>query len=279
MASAPELMDRLEVGPDHLLNSATMKQWLGPSPVPLVQLRQRDADCQPASRRCPGRGAPRLEDTRPLRQKGRARYRDPRAEGYKPTKPADSAANEVPNTDEPTRLGFRVVYVFDSRQTEGPPLLNLVAQSLQGADVASAHLCDALLTLAVAEGLTVTLAATDCAAAQGFYGYDRRANAIIHVAADCGPNQVAQVLGHHLLGHGSHSHKRRRIVETEAESFGDIRCAAAAWPTESFALPYTAFWAADDTVEATRHASPGALTPVHDAAKASLKRLSRIPPP
>ena len=136
----------------------------------------------------------------------------------------------------------------------------------------------ALLALADAEGLTVNLAATDCAAARGFYGYYQRAASLIHVAADCPPNLAAETLahelGHHLLGHGSHLDERRSTVEVQAESFGYIVCAAAGLPTESLALPYIASWAAGDTPEAKRREIRAALTPVHDAVAACLKRLT-----
>ena len=88
---------------------------------------------------------------------------------------------------------------------------------------------------------------------------------------------LAHELGHHLLGHGSHVDERRSGVETQAESFGYIVCAAAGLPTESFALPYIASWAAVDTPEATRRAIRAALTPVHDAVAACLNRLHLTP--
>ena len=282
MASARELMDRLESGLDHLLDSDHFQQWL------MVQARFHQYSFGNvlliASQRPDATQVAGFHTWKTLGRsvkKGEHGIMILAPMPYKPTKPADPEAHEVPDADEPTRMGFRVVYVFDIRQTEGPPLPNMIAKSLQGADAVSLRLRDGLLALAASEGLTVNLAATDCAAARGFYGYYQRAQAIIHVAADCAPNQVAQVLahelGHHLLGHGSHSHERRSAIETQAESFGYIVCAAAGLPTESFALPYIASWAAADTPEATRHAIRAALTPVHDAVAACLKRLHLTP--
>ena len=281
MASARELMDQLETGLDHLLDSDQFQQWL------TVQARFHQYSFgnalliwsqRPEATKVAGfhawkklgrsvkKGEHGIMILAPMTYKTSAQEACPEGEG---------------ESEEPVRVRFRVVYVFDVSQTEGAPLPRLVAESLQGMDAITAHFCDELLALAAAEGLTVNLAATDCAAARGFYGYYQRALAKIHVAADCQPNQVAQVLahelGHHLLGHGSHVDERRSAIETQAESFGYIVCAAAGLPTESFALPYIASWAAADTPEATRHAIRAALTPVHDAVAACLKRLHLTP--
>ena len=275
MASARELMDQLETGLDHLLDSDNFRHWL------TVEARFHQysfgnvlliASQRPDATQVAGFHA--WKKLGRSVKKGEHGIMILAPMTYKTTGPEAGPDGEP---EEQTYVRFRVVYVFDIRQTDGAPLPSLAMQGLQGTDAASAPLRDELLNLAAAEGLTVNLRATDCAAAKGFYGYYQRAAHTIHVAADCSPNQVAETLahelGHHLLGHGSHSDERRTTIEVQAESFGYIVCAAAGLLTKSLALPYIASWAAGDTPEAKRHAIRAALTPVHDAVAACLKRL------
>lgn len=287
MASARDLLHQLESGLDTLMNGDNFRNWLR------VQARFHQysfgnvlliAIHRPTATRVAGFHA--------WKQLGRSVKKGERGipilapVTYKtPTNDArpvgDSTTSDTEG--ESTRVGFRVVYVFDISQTDGPPLPALHVRGLEGADADAFRLRDQLLTLAASEGLTVDLAATDCAAASGFFGYYQRSTGTIHVAQDCSPNQTASTLahemGHHLLGHGGHAQDSRHTAEVQAESFGYILCATAGLSTDDKALPYIAGWADGDTPAAKRDAIRAALTPVHDAAAACLKRLDLAPAP
>jgi antirestriction protein ArdC len=281
MASARELLDRLETGLDDLLDSDHFRRWL------TVQARFHHysfgnilliATQYPAATRVAG--------FHTWKKLGRSVKKG--EHGIMILAPVTYKAQELPPDDEtpaenpPPRVGFRVVYVFDISQTEGAPLPQLAPHGLDGADAASERLRDALLQLATAEGLTVNLHATDCSVADGLFGYYQRSTQRIHIAADASPKQVAETLahelGHHLLGHGGHLGDPRSTREVQAESFGFSVCAAAGLPTEGMAVPYIASWAAGDTPDAKRQAIRTALVPVHDAVAACLTRLALTPP-
>lgn len=277
MASARDLLDRLETGLDDLLDSDHFRRWL------TVQARFHHysfgnilliATQYPAATRVAG--------FHTWKKLGRSVKKG--EHGIMILAPVTYKAQDVPPDGEtpaetpPPRVGFRVVYVFDISQTEGAPLPQLALHGLNGADAAGARLRDALLQLAAAEDLTVNLAATDCSVANGLFGYYQRSTRRIHIAADASPNQVAETLahelGHHLLGHGGHLGDARSTLEVQAESFGFSVCAAAGLATEGMAVPYIASWAGGDTPEAKRQAIRAALVPVHAAVAACLQRLA-----
>lgn len=288
MASARDLLHQLESGLDNLMDGDNFRNWLRVQArfhqysqysfgnVLLIAVHCPDATRVAGFHAWKKLGRPVKKGERGIPILAPVTYKthtnDARLAGDAPTSETD---------DESTRVGFRVVYVFDISQTDGPPLPELTVHGLEGADAGAFWLRDQLLTLAATEGLTVDLAATDCAAAAGFFGYYQRSSRKIHVAQDCSPNQTASTLahemGHHLLGHGGHAQDSRHTAEVQAESFGYILCATAGLATDDKALPYIAGWADGDTPEAKRQAIRAALTPVHDAVAACLKRLSLNP--
>ena len=197
-----DLMDRMTAGLDSLLDSDSFCQWLA------VQARFHQysfgnalliAIQYPQATRVAGFHAwKRLGRSVKQGEKGIAIFAPVQ---YKaPSKDADALPDE-----ERVRVGFRAVYVFDVSQTDGEPLPTLYTPDADDTNPVSAPLTERLLQLAADEGLTVNRAATDCAAAKGFYGYYIWQAHRIHVAADCTPNQgaatLAHELGHHLLGH------------------------------------------------------------------------------
>ncbi len=273
MASARDLLDRLETDLDALLDSEHFRHWL------TVQARFPHysfhnilliAAQRPTATRVAGFHA--------WKALGRSVKKGER--GIMILAPVPYKAHDTDGSDPnaPTRVGFRVVYVFDVAQTEGAPLPDLALHHLAGETATGTRLRTALLQLAAEEGLTVNLQATDCAAADGFYGYYDRRGQRIHIAADTPPDQVADTLahelGHHFLGHGGHERDPRATCEVQAESFGFSVCAAAGLSTEGMALPYIASWAAGDTPAAKRQAIREGLRPVHDAVAACLPRLA-----
>lgn len=139
-----------------------------------------------------------------------------------------------------TLLGFRVVYVFDIAQCDGPPLPDLQPALLTGD--APAALWDLLVAQVEAAGFTVERG--PCPGANGRTSFGSRS---VLVRDDVEPAQAAKTLAHelaHVLLHDGTEYAKgcRGRAEVEAESVAHLILTTAGVDTGAYSFPYVAAW-------------------------------------
>jgi len=150
--------------------------------------------------------------------------------------------------EEDTRTGctFRPVPVFDISQTDGAPLPTLQTPTLSGEAGQEAY--DALHTLAIAEGLTVTTHDPDTdgddrrSSYEGYYSARRK---LIFVK-QATPTAMCATLIHelaHYLDPGAHT-SPPETSETVAEAAAFVVAEAVGIDTSGYSFPYIAGWTA-----------------------------------
>lgn len=144
--------------------------------------------------------------------------------------------------DEAERIvtGFRVVHVFDIRQTDGEPLPDVGPRRLTGDG--DARLLEAGIEMIEEQGYRFGLDQL-----RGPNGLTRPGGKQVIVDADLDGAQMTKTTIHelaHVLMHADDGHiDCRGRVEVEAESVAYVVCAAAGIDTSSYSIPYVAGWA------------------------------------
>lgn len=148
--------------------------------------------------------------------------------------------------------GFRVVYVFDVSQTDGPPLDDLEALRPRLLDGdAPEGVWDALVAVATTNGYEVTRHRR--AGENGYCDFGQR---VIAVRPDVAPAQAVKTLVHelgHALLHADLSPRAREVEEVEVESVAYVVCDALGLDTSDYSFSYVAHWAdgSSELVKAT----------------------------
>jgi antirestriction protein ArdC len=136
--------------------------------------------------------------------------------------------------------GFRVVHVFDIRQTEGEPLPVIGPRRLTGDS--DARLLEAGIGMIEESGYRYGLDRL-----RGPNGLTRPGSKQVVVDADLDGAQLTKTTIHelaHVLMHADDGEVDcRGRVEVEAESVAYVVCAAAGLDTSSYSIPYVAGWA------------------------------------
>ena len=139
--------------------------------------------------------------------------------------------------------GFRVAYVWDESQTDGPPLADVRPQLLVGDD--PAQLWAGIAAQLAAEGYAVSRG--DCGGANGSTDFVART---VTVRDDVDDLQAVKTLTHeraHCLLHDpSQDRVPRDRAEVEAESVAYIVCQRAGLATTDYSIPYVARWSGSD---------------------------------
>jgi hypothetical protein len=139
--------------------------------------------------------------------------------------------------------GFKVAYVFDESQTDGPPLPDVRPRLLIGQD--TARLWSGLAAQVAGAGYTVQRGY--CHGANGVTDF---AAHTVRVRADVDELQATKTLCHelaHALMHGpEHDVVASNVAEVEAESVAYVVCQAAGMATTDYSLPYLARWSRGD---------------------------------
>jgi hypothetical protein len=139
--------------------------------------------------------------------------------------------------------GFKVAYVFDEAQTDGPPLPEVRPHLLVGED--TAQLWSGLAAQVAGAGYTVERGY--CRGANGVTNYAART---VRVRDDVDELQSTKTLCHelaHALMHGPEQDDvASNVAEVEAESVAYVVCQAAGMATTDYSLPYLARWSRGD---------------------------------
>jgi hypothetical protein len=143
-----------------------------------------------------------------------------------------------------TVRGFRVTYVFDISQTEGPPLPDIRPQMLTGdGDPA---LYQALATQVTAAGYRLVREPCSHPEANGETVFPTR---VVRVRPDLPDAQAVKTLAHELAHVRLHAPDApgdpvpRDVAEVEAESVAYLVTAAHGLDTGAYTVPYVAGWA------------------------------------
>jgi N-terminal domain of anti-restriction factor ArdC len=139
---------------------------------------------------------------------------------------------------------FRVVYVFDVAQTDGPLLPEIVPVLLDGATPPG--LWDELARQVARSGFFLTRG--DCAPANGVTDHTART---VTVAAGLTDAQALKTLAHELAhvrlhGPGSPDGMTRHRVEVEAESVAYLITVSHGMDPTRYTVPYVAGWSGGD---------------------------------
>ena len=151
-----------------------------------------------------------------------------------------SNADDTANERRQVLRGFRVAYVFDIAQTEGPPLPEVRPRLLDGH--APPGLWDALARQVHDAGFTLTRG--DCSPANGVT--DRLANRVT-VRPDLPEAQAVKTLAHelaHVMLHGPDAPESmtRGRAEVEAESVAYLVTTAHGLDPADYTVPYVTGW-------------------------------------
>jgi antirestriction protein ArdC len=164
------------------------------------------------------------------------------------TKTAKTNSDPSPQDSDTTRTiyGFRLVTVFDVRQTDGHnPIPEQPSPTLLTGD-APTMLWDRLANLIAEQGFS--LERGECGAANGWTNYTTQT---VRVRNDVEDAQAVKTLAHelgHVLLHepsmiaGTNCRGHR---EVEAETFAALVCELAGLPTSSYSAPYVASWSTE----------------------------------
>jgi antirestriction protein ArdC len=155
------------------------------------------------------------------------------------TQKADADAED----DTRTIAGFRLVTVFDIRQTDGHnPIPDQPLPILLSGD-APTLLWERLATLADENGFVIERG--DCGQANGWTNFTSR---VVRVRSDVDQAQATKTLAHelgHVLMHEPSLHVAancRGHREVEAETFAALVCDLAGLDTCGYSVPYLASW-------------------------------------
>lgn len=157
----------------------------------------------------------------------------------------NDGSTEANDGDDKQRViaGFRLVSVFDIRQTDGHnPIPDAPMPVLLNGD-APALLWERLATLIAENGFE--LQRGDCGAANGYTNFTAR---VVRVRDDFDNAQATKTLAHelgHVLMHEPSMHvgaNCRGHREVEAETFASIVCDIAGLNTADYSAPYVAHW-------------------------------------
>jgi antirestriction protein ArdC len=155
---------------------------------------------------------------------------------------ADNSGDDPdPQPDRVVVRGFRVVYVFDISQTDGPPIAQPARPDLlQGQ--APEGLWDALAGQVATAGYV--LERGECAGANGRTSFDART---VRVRADVDDAQAVKTLCHELAHVELHDGTEyatgcRGRAEIEAESVAYLVCHHAGLATDNYTFAYVAHW-------------------------------------
>jgi antirestriction protein ArdC len=157
--------------------------------------------------------------------------------------PVTQKAEPDSDDDSRTIAGFRLVTVFDIRQTEGHnPIPDQPTPTLLDGD-APTQLWDRLAAL-IAEN-EFFLERGDCGGANGWTNFTTR---VVRVRGDVDPAQATKTLAHelgHVLMHEPSvdvAANCRGHQEVEAETFAALICDLAGLDTCGYSVPYVASW-------------------------------------
>ena len=163
--------------------------------------------------------------------------------------PITKRTDDIEDASERTIAGFRIVSIFDVRQTDGrdlpePPLPTLLAGD------APELLWTRLADIVTDHGFT--LQRGPCGMANGWTNFTTR---VVRVRDDVDPAQATKTLAHevgHLCfdaptaGSGPVCRGHREVC---AETFASIVCELAGLPTASYSVPYVSHWLSDLVTE------------------------------
>jgi antirestriction protein ArdC len=139
--------------------------------------------------------------------------------------------------------GFKIAYVFDESQTDGPPLPDVRPRLLVGED--TARLWSGLAAQVAAAGYRIQRGY--CRGANGVTDFVART---VRVRDDVDELQSTKTLCHelaHVLLHGPEGDAvASNVAEVEAESVAYVVCQAAGMATTDYSLPYLARWSRGD---------------------------------
>jgi hypothetical protein len=145
--------------------------------------------------------------------------------------------------DQSARLGYKVAWVFDEADTEGPDLPDVAPVLLDGDDPDG--LWHHIAVLIADRGYTIDR--EDCTPANGVTRWqERRVSVSPHLAPAQAAKTLTHELGHIISDHGTEPRPRRAVAEIEAESIAYIVCAAAGIESASYSFPYVAHWSDGD---------------------------------
>lgn len=166
----------------------------------------------------------------------------------------DRDAEPDANGEQPRKVLFRVVSVFDISQTDGAPL----PERPEAASIAGENHADVLDRLAMfaadkVEGLGLRVSEVDLSehAAKGWF--DPAAGEIVY-DANLSTDEKLSVLAHetaHALGVGYDEYGRAR-AEVIVETAATVALAALGYDTAGASLPYIAEWGSGDDMRALR---------------------------
>ena len=139
--------------------------------------------------------------------------------------------------------GFKVAYVFDESQTDGPPVPDVRPRMLTGDD--TARLWTGLAAQVAGAGYTIQRGY--CQGANGVTDFAART---VRVRDDVDELQATKTLCHELAHALMHDPERdavaSNVAEVEAESVAYVVCQAAGMATTDYSLPYLARWSRGD---------------------------------
>jgi N-terminal domain of anti-restriction factor ArdC len=163
----------------------------------------------------------------------------------------DRDAQPDASGEQPSRVLFKSVAVFDVAQTDGDELPTLEHEPITG-DSHAEHL-PALERFAAELGYSVTYS-DELAAGVGGY-CDRKAQRIVVRAGDPANARVRTLV--HELAHAlgaSYTDYGREVAEVLAETAGVVACGSIGLDTSGEAVPYVAGWAHGDVALIRRYA-------------------------
>jgi hypothetical protein len=142
-----------------------------------------------------------------------------------------------------TRLGFRLAWVFDEADTEGPHLPDVAPVLLEGDDPDG--LWHHVAALIGERGYTIDR--EDCTPANGVTRWqERRVSVSPHLTPAQAAKTLTHELGHIISDHGIEPRPPRTVAEIEAESIAFIVCAAVGIESANYSFPYVAHWSDGD---------------------------------
>jgi hypothetical protein len=229
--------NRLEQAARALLSSEGWHHWVRVRATNGLA-RYSLANCHATAGRNLRRGLPRVPGAEPMCSKGRARDADPRTDGRPSRRARGSIAGGRGDTEEPIRMRFAAVPVFDVSQTgalpdKEPVPLHPPSEPIGGAT--HAHLLAPLRQLATELGCKTDLRPLD-GAADGWCDSETK-QIVINGALSA--NAQVRLLVHeiaHALGLG-YSDYGRRQAEVLVDTVTFVVCGSVAWMSRDRACP------------------------------------------